>query len=260
MNFALILLSFFAWRPFAFSEDLEKGKNAEEPSLATTQNSSASTTTPTTSPPAKEPEKPAEPKYYKYRVSKSIPTLGEISRSVYGTTKRWKEIAKWNNLRPPYYVRTGQILRLQEAPKLTMAEGKVELNKMWNQRYGIEVDHSPAAAYAPPETLVKSYHKPVTQNPKAEALFLRGKKLYDEGKFKEAAEFFKESRINNREMISAWIFEIQSWKQVGDSVKEARAKSRFMRLHPSMSEISPLRMPASQKQEEDESSSEVQEP
>jgi nucleoid-associated protein YgaU len=39
-------------------------------------------------------------------------TLTEISVSVYGTSRRWREIAAANGISEPWVIRTGQVLRL----------------------------------------------------------------------------------------------------------------------------------------------------
>lgn len=43
-------------------------------------------------------------------------TLGRVSQKLYGTSKKWKAIAKWNQLKPPYSIQVGQVLTLLEKP------------------------------------------------------------------------------------------------------------------------------------------------
>ncbi len=183
--------------------------------------------------------------FKKFTVTKEAPTLGEISRFVYGTTKRWQEIAEWNNLKPPYMVREGQELLLKESPKITPNEGSVELNKMWKQQLKLDQDRSPAAAFDQGEMIVKSYSKPTTPNAQAEAFFQRGQQLYQQNDFKGAAESFRKSREVNKELISSWIFEMQSLKKLGQIDSEEKTRLLFLKNHPGMSDLPSVRMPAS---------------
>src|SRR4051812_23218369 len=52
----------------------------------------------------------SEDEFTKFKVSEPGLSLSVISSIVYGTSKRWPEIAHWNNLAHPYRIRLGQVL------------------------------------------------------------------------------------------------------------------------------------------------------
>ena len=61
-------------------------------------------------------------------------TLAEVSTRLYGTTRRWPELAKWNSLSKPYRLQTGQKLVLRRAPKLSPAKGRAAVEAMWRKQ------------------------------------------------------------------------------------------------------------------------------
>src|SRR4051794_30682870 len=67
-------------------------------------------------------EGPHADKHWTYKVHRDE-TLGEISTRLYGTTKRWRRIAKWNQLEKPFAIHRGQKLILLEPPTLSKKEG-----------------------------------------------------------------------------------------------------------------------------------------
>jgi len=77
-----------------------------------------------------------------YRVGPEI-TLGEVSTRLYGTQKRAKDIAEWNQIPAPYVIRPGQILRLESPPTQELDAGSLQLVNMWRIRLGLGSGNMP---------------------------------------------------------------------------------------------------------------------
>jgi hypothetical protein len=107
-----------------------------------------------------------------YRVTRDIPTLGEISIFLYGTTKMAKEIAQWNQLQRTDHLRIGQKLLLKKTPTLTEDEGKSQLLAMWRKRFGLTAILSntdrkaKSKTLGPPPTPITSPSTPAPKIPK----------------------------------------------------------------------------------------------
>lgn len=67
-------------------------------------------------------------------------TLSEISIKLYGTSRRWREIARWNGLEDPHKIRSGKRLLLEEAPTVEPEVGNVLLVEMWRHRFGVDIE------------------------------------------------------------------------------------------------------------------------
>lgn len=72
-------------------------------------------------------------------------SLGQISMRLYGTTKKWKKIAEWNQLSPPYRIKVNQLLVLEVQPALSEQAGNDALLQMWRKRFGL-VEQAPLVA------------------------------------------------------------------------------------------------------------------
>jgi hypothetical protein len=92
-----------------------------------------------------------------YTVDARAPHLFMISRDLYGTDKNWKQIADWNNLKPPYALNQGQRLVLKKVPSQSTEQGNATLiaawtkQKRWDVVGGIkatEVSEAPATTAA----------------------------------------------------------------------------------------------------------------
>lgn len=73
-----------------------------------------------------------------YVVGPRAPHLYMISRDLYGTDGRWKDLAKWNGLKAPYALESGRKLVIQTAPTQTDAEANRILIREWNKRGDVE--------------------------------------------------------------------------------------------------------------------------
>lgn len=68
-----------------------------------------------------------------HKVNSDFRTLGEVSLFLYSKVQRFKDIARWNHLRPPYKISVGQKLRLKDPPILQPEEGRKLLVQMWQR-------------------------------------------------------------------------------------------------------------------------------
>jgi hypothetical protein len=89
-----------------------------------------------------------------YVVNARAPHLFMISRDLYGDDKSWKQIAAWNNLKPPYELSAGQRLVLKKPPTKSAEEGDEILIAAWTKQKrtdianGIKASQEPHAAPA----------------------------------------------------------------------------------------------------------------
>lgn len=73
----------------------------------------------------------AEPQNFGYRVTTADKTIIQIARDVYNDERLWKKISYWNNIRPPYSLKSGQILILPYLPVNPIpAENSVAANEL----------------------------------------------------------------------------------------------------------------------------------
>jgi hypothetical protein len=66
-----------------------------------------------------------------FLVNDSGLNLSFLSTIVYGTSKKWREIAKWNHLKRPYHIHLGQRLVLKNAPVFKDEVVKLKLRNLW---------------------------------------------------------------------------------------------------------------------------------
>ncbi|MBX3041072.1 MAG: hypothetical protein KF789_10240 [Bdellovibrionaceae bacterium] len=73
-----------------------------------------------------------------YIVGPRAPHLYMISRDLYGTDARWKDLAKWNSLKEPYALESGRKLVIQVAPTQSDGQANQILIREWNKRGDVE--------------------------------------------------------------------------------------------------------------------------
>ncbi len=138
-------------------------------------------------------------------VVQSGENLGQISTRLYNTSKRWKKIAEWNGLVPPYSVRTGQVLKLAEEPPLSEEQGHQALLQMWRKRFGLPLDTPirSLASLAPHTTPAQSTHEIVKKavTPAPPALSQKEEKMVEETK-KENKTFQVNNEIDSIKDVS----------------------------------------------------------
>ena len=78
-------------------------------------------------------------------------TLSKIAQSQLGSTRRWKEIAELNNIRPPYAIRPGQALTMPESGLGIGPDGGVEL-QLLPRDPGTGIDFPPTGEQAGPQS------------------------------------------------------------------------------------------------------------
>lgn len=80
----------------------------------------------------------AEPVIMAYRVTDSGDSLTMVSLRLYGTHRRWTELAALNQISRPYHIRLGQVLNLPAAPTLDPKEGDAIVLNYWRRKFGSE--------------------------------------------------------------------------------------------------------------------------
>jgi tetratricopeptide (TPR) repeat protein len=192
-----------------------------------------------------------------FRVDDST-SLSEISLRLYGTANKWRKIAEWNQLAPPYRVRLNQVLKLRDPPTLGPEEGKQKLLAMWRRRMGVAASEVGVAASevgaAPKEKqeeqkkheevklqseFVATFHEDEVEAKKDlppqqaerersyDDYFKEGEAQDKSRHFEEAAASFKKAREINPKSFAAWLCEIAVLKKLG---RQAEAKTTAMAL------------------------------
>jgi predicted Zn-dependent protease len=153
-----------------------------------------------------------------YRVGWDIRTLSEISAYLYGTAKKYTQIAQWNGIAAPYKIRQGQCLKLKEAPRMTPEQGLAEVQRRRGE--------SPSVATVAPQPILIPL--PFKKNEEAtEKQLDQGEKALKDGHYSHAIEVFHAAREQDPESVAAWLFEIQALNM---SHHEADARELARRL------------------------------
>lgn len=87
---------------------------------------------------------PADPHLHRVQKGES---LHLISLTLYGTGKRWKELAEANGLAHPYLIRVGQKIKIPEAPTLGKEDQDLALLRYWRKRFQLPLE-GPAYEHA----------------------------------------------------------------------------------------------------------------
>ena len=143
-----------------------------------------------------------------YVVDDSTPTLGEIAVRLYGTGRKWRDIAKWNHLTPPYPLAVGQKLILEDPPTLTRDEGEKKLLEFWQDRLKVA-----------PEETTEETRTPDSMKP--EELFSAGMLYLDRNQYERAFVYFRKARELSPKDVNNWIYEIRTLRLLNRD-KEAR--------------------------------------
>jgi hypothetical protein len=92
-----------------------------------------------------------------YKVTEPGISLSLISTVIYGTSKRWQEIAAWNQLEDPYRIYLGQVLILKETSHSTPAQMAARLKKVRETKLAkADAKRLAAAAYQAPSRAERS--------------------------------------------------------------------------------------------------------
>ena len=194
------------------------------------------------------------PSSHSYLVTVNYLTLAEVSLIHYGTHKKWMKIAKWNQLEPPFVVKTGQRLALQDEPTLTEEQGLALLKKERATRYekrkavahaSIQTNTEKSEGVTPPETS-KTYEEirrsiasveSHSHEKNYEELFDEGKSFFQQQKFDEALKLVKSARSKNSEFLPAQFLEFKILKAMNRTNDSEKAKSELLDHHPEFKEL-----------------------
>jgi hypothetical protein len=164
-----------------------------------------------------------------YRVGWDISTLSEISVYLYGTAKKYTQIAQWNDIEPPYEIKGGQCLKLKEAPLLTPEQGLAEM-----QRRRGESPSVATANTAPQPVLIPL---PLKNEKATEKQLDQGEKALKDGHYGHAITVFRAAREQDPESIAAWLFEIRALSVSHHEAEARELASRLVSKHDELKEI-----------------------
>jgi len=156
--------------------------------------------------------------------------LSLLSLRLFGTMKKFQQIAEWNNIALPYKIYTKQKLILREEPTLNKKEGFNLVVNYWRKRIGVIEQKIPSRKKEVIVREQKKEFKKELEKIKEEAIkdadippeklsaethFAKGETFFNKEKFGEAYGHFHESRELNPSQLRAWFFEIRCLKKLG---------------------------------------------
>lgn len=161
--------------------------------------------------------------------------LGYISLRHYGTSRKWKKIARWNNIENPRFIRPGQKLHLWEAPTISLAEGLRLVAAAKEKRRQVK-------------SLAQNEDKHgITPAPRTEERTKNSAQVanatYGKGNYSKASVLFAEERKKNPERVTAWLYELSSLKLSGNSEKFLELKKDFLKRFPNLAQLELLSPP-----------------
>lgn len=175
-------------------------------------------------------------------------SLKLVSIRLYGTTRKWLELAKLNGLKPPYVVWKGQRLRvLPGVPILPRSVGDAKVLEMWRQRTGAGIRSSTAPAAVERFEEAKSawlgavpapqarVDGPSDEELSADLEFERGKALFDQGDHAAALRHFAKSILIDRVSPQAWFYAIRALKVLNRGKERRAIIADFLSDHPQFS-------------------------
>ncbi len=71
----------------------------------------------------------------RYRITEKGLTLSELSKVIYGTSKRWKEIAEFNQMKAPYHLILGKWINLKDPVDVSKAAMDEKLLSYWRAKF-----------------------------------------------------------------------------------------------------------------------------
>ena len=186
--------------------------------------------------------------------------LGEISIRLYGTSRLWKKIAKWNHLEDPDHILEGDKLILMKPPKLTAEEGDKAVATMRKKRdekmfsanepsralSAVPTAEVPIPEEKPPQAFVedlrlsKEEEKKNLSQPEltAQEAYEQGEQDFSKKDYEESALMFHKSRTLNPDSLPSWFFEIRALKMKTEGEEEAKSVAHeFIKEHPELIEL-----------------------
>lgn len=150
--------------------------------------------------------------------------LGYISLKHYGTSRKWKKIARWNSIEDPRAIRPGQRIQLFENPTISLTDG---------QRLVADekAKHRSLRAMAHHE---KSPHAAVAKT-KTPAEFANA--VYGTGNYRQASILYAQERKKNPDRVTAWLYELSSLKLSGNREKFLDLRKDFLAKFPNLAQL-----------------------
>jgi len=200
-----------------------------------------------------------------YIVDEETPSLCVVGIYLYGHCAMHREIARWNDIPPPYRIKLGQKLILEKVPELTPAEGRAKLLWAFRKKFGLpetgtvvstpppkkleKLTYTEITKLAPPkpkalpsieaqDELVNTVETPTQTQIQAERLrsteeeFDFGVNLFNKKEFEDAVTAFRNARNQNPKFIPPWIFEIRSLKEIKKDDEARNTARELIEKHP----------------------------
>lgn len=186
-----------------------------------------------------------------YTVDAEARNLSTISIRLYGTSRKWREIAEWNSIPHPYRISLGQKLTLKQAPLLSLEEGYTLLLAHYRKRFGLKVDQAHVdailASARQRETRSSADRWVRTRTPAQGSEFLAAEKSFNAGRFLAAAESFRRIRTADPEDVPSWFYEIRSLQALDRPGESEEVARHFLGRFPEYKSIVTIRDGGEQK-------------
>jgi hypothetical protein len=163
---------------------------------------------------------------------------------LYGDERRWSDIARWNQIKPPYPIEIGKKLRLEDQP-IPSEEGRQRLIERWRAKmsapsaYEIRRTVTPAQVVA--EFRAEAQSKTPTPEARKEAaaedLVKKSREALNKGDLVAATRLSRETRAIDPTNLTGWLTEIRSLLWAGKNAEAKKAAEELVRAHPRMAEI-----------------------
>ncbi|MGK5083396.1 LysM domain-containing protein [Bdellovibrionota bacterium FG-1] len=199
---------------------------------------------------------PPPPSQKEYVVRERGETLSVISIQLYGHSRFWREIAKKNEIQPPYRIRIGQRISLPRAAALTPEQGQAALLSFWRRKFGLAKIYAVRPVVAKPvvakiapaivegfkqavqkQAVAKDWESEVAAPSSAEEYLQQGEKSASAGRIQEALAFFHKGRQGDPDLLPAWLQEIHSLRDLGRGTEAYQVAQELVQKKPAMGHL-----------------------
>jgi hypothetical protein len=175
-----------------------------------------------------------------YTVTNEDVSLGVIAARLYGDPNLWHDLASWNGMIAPYYVRAGQKLALARKPTLTPQQGEKAVLQLWSKHFGVELEKDPALArepepYRKADAVWRDEVEKQPEVPHGAIAFEKAQIYWKRNQPAKAAEFFRESRTQDPALLGAL-------RKLGRKDELKTTVHRLLELHPELKDLPALKI------------------
>lgn len=167
--------------------------------------------------------------------------LGFISLKHYGTSRKWKKIARWNHIEDPHHIRPGQKLELFEMPTLSLSEGQRLVDAAKEKRRQMRAANgSSRQVAATPKSFDRAEPKKEIKKTPAQV----ANTTYKSGNYRAASALFSEERKKDPDRVTAWLYELSSLKLSGNVEKFLEIRKLFLEKFPTLAQLELVKVPS----------------